>query len=119
MKIALPAIYEILKGLTQVGGPATPRVYASRAPQNAPQPFIVFQEIDSLRTRSINTQDRIAQAYIQIDAYAALPFDASALGAAVETAMVDYRGTVEYGSNSPRDLVRICGYLSERRGSYG
>ncbi len=109
MKTVLPAIYEILKGITLVGGPATPRVYASRAKDNSNTPFIVYQEVDSARGRSINTQDRIAQAYIQVDAYANLPFDAATLGAVVEAALVDYRGTVEFGTNSPRDSVRICG----------
>lgn len=109
MSKALPAVFEILKGIATIGGPGAPRLYASRAPDKAQAPYVVFQEVDSARGRSINTQDRIAFAYIQVDAYAEKPYDAAALGDAIEDALVDYRGVVAYGTNSPRDSVRIAG----------
>lgn len=109
MSDSYEAIFEILKDITEVGGPSAPRVFVGMAPQNAARPYIVYQESDAVRTRSINTQDCIAGTYIQVDCYDDLPFGASRLGNIVEETLVDYRGVVAYGTNSPRDTVRIAG----------
>lgn len=116
MKTVTPAIYELLKGITAINVAGQVRVYAGRAPDNATAPYIVYQETDSERWRSINNQSGIAQAYIQVDAYADKPFAASMLGADVETALVDHRGIVPYGTGSPRPSVRIAG-ISFQNGS--
>lgn len=119
-KIADPAIFELLKTISNValvGGAATPRIYALRAPQNVEPPFIVFQEVDSDRWRHINGPSSApAQAYFQIDAYAALPYEAKELGAAIEQALDGFRGVVNHGTNSPQDFVDIRG-ISYQNGS--
>lgn len=103
MKLVEYAIHELIKSLA--GG----RVYALRAPQNVTAPFIVFQRVDSVRWRTINSPDGIAQAFIQIDAYAGEYYEAKALAAEVETLLDGYRGTVYYGTDSPRANVKIGG----------
>ena len=108
MKYCERAIYELLKALA--GG----KVYAMQAPHNAPGPFVIFQRIDSERPgkATLNRtagQGGLAQATIQIDAYAASYFAAKDLGVQIETILDGYRGTVYYGTNSPQESVRIAG----------
>lgn len=103
MKIAEYAIFELLKNLA--GG----RVYAIRAPQNSVAPFIIFQRVDSQRWRAINGPDGIAQAFIQIDSYASGFYQAKELAAEVESLLDGFRGTVYYGTDSPRGYVKIGG----------
>jgi hypothetical protein len=97
------AIYTLLSGF------ASGRVYALRAPQNSPTPFIVYQRIGSERWRSINNPSGIGQAVIQIDAYADTFADSKNLAAQIESALDGFRGLVYYGSNSPQDVVNIGG----------
>ncbi len=103
LKIVEPAIHELLKGL------ASAAVYFMRAPQNAVGPFIIIQRTDSERWRHINGPTGMVQAYIQIDCYAASYIAAKTLGAAVESILDGYQGTVYYGSQSPQPGVYIGG----------
>lgn len=95
LKVVEPAIYELLKNLA--GG----AVYALRAPQGSKDPFVIFQRINSERWRSINNPSGIAQAHIQIDAYAGSYYEAKTLAASVEEILDGYKGTVS--------SVRIAG----------
>jgi hypothetical protein len=103
MKIADKAIHHLLSGL------ASGRVYLMRAPQNATAPFIVFQEVDSSRWRSINAPSGIAQSTFQIDTYSQRPYEAKELAADVEEILDGYADTVFYGSDSPQDFLKIAG----------
>lgn len=97
------AIYELLKDLC--GG----RVYALRAPQNSPDPFVIFQRLESERWRSINNPSGIAQATLQVDAYAQKYYDAKDVAAQIESILDGYRGTVTLDGDSPQQTVRIAG----------
>jgi len=90
------ALHELLKNLC--GG----RVYALRAPQNSPSPFLIFQRIESERWRSIDSPSGIAQATVQVDAYGEKYYDAKDLAAQAETILDGYRGTVAYTGGSTR-----------------
>lgn len=103
MKIVEYAIYELLKNLA--GG----KVFAMRAPAGETGPFIIFQRTDSERWRAINGPSGVVRAYIQIDCYAAGIYEAKELGADVESLLDGYMGEVYYGTNSPRDSVKIGG----------
>ena len=103
LKYAEPAIYELLSGLA--GG----RVYALRAPENSVEPFIIFQQVDSERWRSLKAPSGIAQATFQIDAYAAEFYASKDLAASIEEILDGHRGIVYYGSDSPQDSVDIAG----------
>jgi hypothetical protein len=103
MKYVEKAIYETIRTL------ASGRVYGLRAPENATAPFIVFQRIDSERWRDINGPSGMAQATIQIDAYAETLFAAKDLALEIEDILDGFRDTVYYGSDSPQDSVRIAG----------
>ncbi len=103
MKILDKAFFEIIK--TQCSG----RVYAMRAPQNATEPFCVFQETNKNVWRSINNPSEIAQANIQVDVYARTLYDAKERALTIEGLLDGYRGTVSYGTNSPQDTLRIAG----------
>lgn len=104
MKTCERGIYELLKSLA--GG----RVYAMRAPQNAAAPFIIYQRIDTTKLgRHLQGGAHLAQASIQIDVYANDYYAAKDLGAAVETILDGFQGTVYHGTNSPQDFVDIGG----------
>lgn len=103
MKYVEKAIFETIKTL------ASGRVYGLRAPQNVTAPFIVFQRIDSERWRHVNGPTGMAQATIQIDAYAETLFAAKDLGLEIEDLLDGFRDTVYYGSDSPQEYVRIAG----------
>lgn len=104
MKTADKAIYELLK--TYASG----RVYAMLAPQNATAPFIVFQEIDSERWRSINGPSGVAQATFQIDVYDDSIYDAKTLAAQIEETLDGFSGNVDMaGSDSPSNILNIGG----------
>lgn len=102
-KLCEPAIYELLNGL------ASGNVYFMRAPQNSTGPFIIIQRTDSERWRAINGPSGVAQAFIQIDAYASEYIAAKELGAQIESILDGYAGTVYHGNNSPQDFVEIGG----------
>lgn len=99
MKLVEKALYELLKTH------AVNRVYALRAPQDALSPYIVFQRTDSDRWRSINNPSGIAQAYIQVDAYAGSYYAAKELEALIETTLDGFRGDVQTGG----DTIKIAG----------
>jgi hypothetical protein len=103
MKTCERAVYALLSSFA--GG----RVYAMRAPQNATAPFIVFQRISGDRWRSINAPSGVAQALMQVDAYAETFYGAKDLASQIEAALDGYRGDVLYGTNSPQDSLAICG----------
>lgn len=103
MKLVEKGIYELIKNT------AVNKVFAMAAPDGETGPFVIFQRVDSERWRSINNPSGIAQAYIQIDAYAQGFYDAKELGAAIETVLDGYRGTVYYGTDSPQESVFIAG----------
>jgi hypothetical protein len=107
IKLVEPAIYELLK--TLAGG----RVYALRAEQNTPTPFVIFNRTGSDRWRAINGPSGIAQAYVQVDAYGADYYEAKELAAEIEDILDGYSGTVTYGSDSPADFVKIGGVSLE------
>lgn len=104
IKILEPAIYELLKDLA--GG----KVYHLRAKQGDTGPFIVYQRTDSTRWVSLaGPSTGVAQALIQVDCYSSQTFEAQQIGAAVETILDGYRGTVSYGDSSPPESVKITG----------
>ena len=103
MKNCERGIYELLKNLA--GG----RVFLLQAEKNCAAPFIVFQRTDSERWRGINSPSGMAQAYIQVDAYAKDAYTAKDLALEVESILDGHRGVVYHGNGSPQDFVRIAG----------
>lgn len=97
------AIDALLSGLVST------RCYPMVAPQQSARPFIIYQRIDSERWRSINNPAGIAQALIQVDAYADSYNDVKALASDIENILDGYRGSVNYGDNSPQSTIEICG----------
>jgi hypothetical protein len=105
MKIIEKALFELLKTITDVSN----RVYAMRAPQNAASPFIVFQRVDSERWRSIDGPSGMAQALFQIDCYSTGFYECKDIQMQVEELLDGYSGLVYYGSESPRESIKIGG----------
>ena len=103
VKICEPAIFELLNGI------ASGDVYSLVAPKNKEGPFIIYQRTSADRWRHINGPTGIAQALIQIDAYAESYLDAKALAASIEDLLDGYSGTVLHGSASPQEFVAIGG----------
>lgn len=97
------AIYELLK--SYAGG----RVYNMNSSQNASFPYIVMSRNDFDVWRSINAPSAMVQVEMGIDLYADNYGDIESLEAQVISALDGYRGTVEYGTDSPRDYIRIAG----------
>ena len=94
MKSLEKALYEKLK--TLAGG----KVYPMKAPARSAGPFIIFQRTDSSRVRSINRPSGLAQAYIQVDAYAPTYYAAKELGQQIEAMLDGFRGVVYYDATS-------------------
>lgn len=107
MKNLEQGIYEIIKGF------ADGRVYAIRAPQNVAAPYVVFHRTSSQRWREINAATGMAQATIQIDVYAREYYEAKEMALEIEDMLDGWRGTVAYGTDSPRPSVRIAGISTE------
>lgn len=105
MKLLEKALFELIKNLA---GSDT-KVYALRAPKDAPGPFIIFQRVDSSRFRSINNPSGVAQATIQIDCYAREYYAAKEMGLTMENLLDGYMGVVYYGDDSPSEFVDIAG----------
>lgn len=99
------ALYQLLKTVPISGN----RIYALRAPQNSPTPFVVYQRISADRDRHINGPSGIVQATFQIDVYDAKYHDVRLVAGDIEEALDGYAGTVSYGGNSPQDSVKIGG----------
>lgn len=97
------AVYELLKALA--GG----RVYALRAPQNVTAPFIVYQRTGTEIWRSANAPSNMAQASIQIDAYAETYTEVKTLAGQIEAILDGYRGPAPYGGGSPQETLRVGG----------
>lgn len=105
LQIVDPAIFELLKGLT-----TGDKVFPLEAPQGEVGPFIIFTCVtNNDRWRSGNGPSGVAQDSFRIDCYAVDYYAARALAAQVEETLDGYTGTVYYGTNSPRDSVRITG----------
>jgi hypothetical protein len=100
-------IYELLK--TKASG----RVYAQLAKQTKESPFIVFSRTSAERWRNINGPDGICQAAIQVDVYSESYYTTKNLAREVEVILDGYRGTVNYGTDSPQDFVKIAGITLE------
>lgn len=110
LKYPEPAIYELLKGFCDG------RVYHMRAPQNVEAPFIVYQEVDSQRTRHINGPDGIAQSTIQVDVYSEDSYEIKDIAMAAEQILDGFMGEVQYGNDSPRQVLHVNG-ISRQSGS--
>lgn len=106
------ALFEKLKSAagTSVGVGTTldpKRIYAMRAPQNAKEPFIIYQRVSSERWRHLQGPSGMVQAMMQIDFYHATYNGARDLALAMEAALDGFRGTVAYGGDSPQATVRF------------
>ena len=103
--------YEIIKNLCDG------RVYASRAPQNAQPPFVVFQETSSERWRDINAPAGMAQDTIQLDVYSDNNFQAKEIALQAEILLDGFRGVVFFGDDSPQSFVDFRGISRQNGGA--
>ena len=101
MRYIEPAIYELLKNF--VSG----RVSAMIASQRAEMPFIVYQQIDSSRWKTITGTTGMAQASIQVDVYSPRYHEMKAIAAQVEQLLDGYDDTVYYSLDGTEDQVRV------------
>lgn len=99
------ALFELIKTVPIDGN----RIYLLRAPQNSPAPFVIYQQTSSERWRDVNGPSGMVQASVQIDVYASTANAARDLHAQVEAVLDGFRGTVSYGTDSPRDSIRFAG----------
>ena len=98
------AIYTLIDG---VSGEAS--IYHLHASQDAAPPYIVFQRVDRTILRSINRPSGVEQAEFQIDVYATDYPTAESLSDQIQTLLDGYRGTVQYGEESPVSEIKIGG----------
>ncbi len=70
------------------------RAYPQKAPQNAPRPYIVFRRISGSPERHMRGAAALAQARIQVEAYADTYGTAKAVGDAVRTTLDGFKGDV-------------------------
>lgn len=99
------ALYQLLKTANIPGN----RIYALRAPQNSPNPFVIYQRTSSERWRHVNGATGMVQAVFQIDSYADQYHDARSIAQQIEEAIDGFTGTVAYGSATPQATIRIGG----------
>lgn len=104
LKYSEPAIYELIKDVLPN------RIFMGEAKMNQEDPFIIVQHTDSIEEfDSINDPANIVQDFIQVTSYDKSYYEAKKRGLKVKKILNKYRGTVEWGTNSPKDFLKIAG----------
>jgi hypothetical protein len=86
---ALYARLSTFPGLTALVGP---RVYPVEAPQETARPYVVFLTVSTQRLNHLGGPSEVAQARIQIDAYATSYAAAVAIGTQIRAALDQLTG---------------------------
>lgn len=102
------AIYALLSGDAAVAAIVATRIYPLEAPRDARAPLIIYARGGGNRWRSLTGPSGLAQAEIQVDAYAAEYEAVKDLARAVRHALDGFRGRVLVASD-PDVHVRVGG----------
>lgn len=104
------AVYQLLKDVPIPGD----RIYALRAPQNSPAPFVVYQRTGGNRDRHMRGVSGLVEASFQIDVYHEQYHPCRLLANNIEQAIDGVNNvTVSYGGNSPQDTIKIASISCE------
>lgn len=89
------AIYQLLTGHPEIAALVGTRVYPSRAPDEAQLPYLVYLDMAAIdQARDLDGAGGLAQARVQVDAWAGTATAAKRLGDAVQTVLENFTGTV-------------------------
>lgn len=89
------AIYQRLAGHAPLAALVGTKIYPSRAPDEAALPYVTHMDMAALdQARDLGGAGGLAQARVQVDAWAATATEAKRIGDAVQAALEDFTGTV-------------------------
>lgn len=93
MASAHAAVYALLAGDATLSAIVGARIYVSRAPQDATLPYLVFDEAEAERIRSLSGDLGYVSSVVDVSAFASTRTEALAAGNAAREAVNDFRGT--------------------------
>ena len=93
MASAHAAVYALLAGDATLAAIVGTRIYVARAPQDAALPYVVYEEAEAERVRSLSGDVDYVSSVVDVSAFAASHAQALAAGNAAREAVNDYRGT--------------------------
>ena len=89
------AVRSVLINDATVSGLVSTRMYPMRRPQGSALPAIVYQNVFSKQSESLETQSSVRRTRLGVEAVAATYGGTKTLRNAIESALVNYTGTVE------------------------
>jgi len=89
------AVRSVLINDATVAGLVVARVYPQRRPQGSTLPAIVYQNVHSKQSESLQTQSSIRRTRLGVEAISATYGGTKTLRNAIESALVNYAGTLE------------------------
>lgn len=92
------------------------RVFPGRLPQGEKRDSLVVQRISAVGGHTMDGPDGLEWRRFQIDAYSETGDGAFALAEAVKAAIVGYRGTVSWGTDSPQESIAFQGIFFDGEG---
>lgn len=108
MEKALWQLIAAIPGLG-IGSGAAARIYHTIAPQNAQDPYVIIQRVDSSRWREINGPSGMVQATIQVDVYGQSRYAVRGTAILIEQALDGYKGDVTITGTSPTTVCKFAG----------
>ncbi len=108
MEKALWQLIASIPGLDLGAGNDT-RIYHTIAPQNAVDPYVIIQRVDSTRWRQINGPSGFVQATIQIDVYGQSRYLVREKAQIIEQFLDGYIGDVSITGTSPMPVCKFAG----------
>lgn len=108
MEKALWQLIAAIPGL-DIGAGADARIYHTIAPQNAQDPYVIIQRVDSSRVRSINGPSGMVQATVQVDVYGQSRYAVKDRALLIESALDGYMGQVSITGTSPMLVCKFAG----------
>lgn len=108
MEKALWQVIAAIPGL-DIGAGAAARIYHTIAPQNAVDPYVIIQRVDSSRWRDMNGPSGMVQATIQVDVYGESRYTVKEKAQLIEKALDGYIGDVSITGTSPMAVCKFAG----------
>lgn len=114
-----PGLRAYLLGDNAIAALVGTRIHPVKLPQGQTQPSIVYSRISAIGEHHMQGSSGLARPRIQIDCWAQSADIATALGNLVKERIDGFRGQMEFGGNSPADIIAVQGvFFDNERDDY-